>query len=132
VDGNFVRAKNGELFSRAAPVAAAALRVREDDAVAEHQRLNGALRSSDDLEIVAAAAVEGRVRRLLIARGRSVRGAFDRTTGEVKKRAARENAFGDDVLDDLAGAVLVRGGDVLVVEKDRMPTRSPVAAVMRW
>jgi hypothetical protein len=90
------------------------------------------MRSSDDVESVAAAAVAGRVRRLLIARGRTVRGALDRSTGAVRKRAAREDAFGDDVLDDLAEAVLVRGGAVHVVEKDRMPTKSPVAAVLRW
>jgi hypothetical protein len=132
VDGNFGRAKADDLYARAAPVAAAALSAREDESVAEYQRMNGAMRSSDDVEVVAAAAVAGRVRRLIIARGRTVRGAFDRATGVVKKRAAREDAFGDDVLDDLAEAVLVRGGAVLVVEKERMPTKSPVAAVLRW
>lgn len=132
VEGNFGRAKPEAIFERAAPIAAAALLASETQAVGEYQRLNGAQRSSDDLETVAAASVEGRVRRLLIARGRTVRGVFDRTTGVVKKRAAREDAFGDDVLDDVAGAVLARGGEVLVVEKERMPTRSPVAAVLRW
>jgi hypothetical protein len=132
VDGNFGRAKADDLYARAAPVAAAAQSAREDESVAEYQRMNGAMRSSDDVEVVAAAAVAGRVRRLIIARGRTVRGAFDRATGAVKKRAAREDAFGDDVLDDLAEAVLVRGGAVLVVEKERMPTKSPVAAVLRW
>ncbi len=132
VEGNFGRAKPDAIHERAAPIADAALKASESQAVEEYQRLNGAQRSSDDLEIVAAAAVAGRVRRLLIARGRIVRGVFDRVTGEVRKRAAREDAFGDDVLDDLAGAVLARGGEVLVVERQRMPTKSPVAAVLRW
>ena len=132
VDGNFGRAKPEVLFARAAPVAASALAAREEEAVAEYQRLNGAMRSSDDLEVIAEAAVAGRVRRLLIARGRTVKGAFDRVTGAVRKRAARDDAFGDDVLDDVAEAVLVRGGAVLVVQVDRMPSRSPVAAVLRW
>lgn len=132
VEGNFVRAKPEDLFARAAPAATAALRTRESEAVDEYQRMNGAMRSSDDLTVIAAAAVQGRVRRLMIERGRTVRGSFDRVTGEVKKRAAREDAYGDDVLDDLAGAVLVRGGEVFVVEKPRMPTKSPVAATLRW
>jgi hypothetical protein len=132
VDGNYQRASNGDLFARAAPIAVATLRAREDEAVEEHQRVNGALRSSDDVEIVATAAAHGRVRRLMIARGRTVRGVFDRATGEVKRRAARDDGAGDELLDELAGAVLARGGDVLVVEKDRMPTKSPVAAVLRW
>jgi hypothetical protein len=132
VEGNFGRAKPEALHARAAPVAAAAFAAREDEAVSEYQRLNGAMRSSDDVEVVAAAAVAGRVRRLVIARGRTVRGTFDRATGAVGRRAAREDAYGDDVLDDLAEAVLVRGGAVLFVEKERMPTKSPVAAVLRW
>lgn len=132
VDGNVSRAAPDRLFAQAAPLAATALRDGETSAVAEYQRLNGAMRSSDDLDVIAASATQGRVRRLLIARGRSVRGRFDRATGEVQGRAARQTAFGDDVLDDLACEVLLRGGAVLVVEKDRMPTRSPVAAVMRW
>ena len=132
IEGNFVRSKPEDLFARAAPAATAALRSRETEAVDEYQRMNGAMRSSDDLVVVAAAAVQGRVRRLMIERGRTVRGNFDRATGEVKKRAARDDAYGDDVLDDLAGAVLVRGGEVFVVEKERMPTKSPVAATLRW
>lgn len=132
VDGNFERAGPEEIHARVAPVAAAAFRAREDEAIAEYQRVNGAQRSSDDIVAIGQAAVEGRVRRLLIARGRTVRGVFDRTTGSIGKRDAREDAFGDDVLDDLAEAVLARGGAVLVVEKERMPTRSPVAAVLRW
>ena len=55
------------------------------------------------------------MRRLLIARGRTVKGRLDPVTGAIAKREAREDAFGDDVLDELAEAVLVRGGDVHVV-----------------
>jgi hypothetical protein len=132
VDGNVSRATPGRLFALAAPLAAAAMQDGEAAAVSEYQRLNGALRSSDDLDVIAVSATQGRVRRLLIARGRSVRGEFDRATGEVRGRAARQNAYGDDVLDDVACEVLLRGGAVLVVERDRMPTKSPVAAVMRW
>lgn len=132
VDGNFNRAALAELHARTEPIARQALRATEEEAVAEFQRKNGAQRSTDVLEAVAEAAVVGRVRRLLIAQGRTVRGRLDRATGEVKKRSAREDAWGDDVLDDVAASVLVRGGQVLVVDRDRMPTRSPVAAVLRW
>lgn len=132
VEGNMSRAAPDRLHSLASPLAAAAQRDGESAAVSEYQRLNGAMRSSDDLDVIAASATQGRVRRLMIARGRSVRGKFDRATGEVRGRAARQTAFGDDVLDDVACEVLLRGGAVLVVEKDRMPTKSPVAAVLRW
>jgi hypothetical protein len=132
LDGNFGRASVDELFERAAPVAATALGTRVEEAVTEYHRINGAARSSDDLTTIAEASVAGRVRRLLVAQGRTVRGRFDRESGAIEKRAAREDAYGDDVLDDLAEAVLVRGGDVLVVDKERMPSKSPVAAVLRW
>jgi hypothetical protein len=131
-EGNFDRARPEEILARVAPLAAAHFRAREDAAVAEHQHVLGAGLATDDLAAIAEAAVLGRVRRLLLAHGRLVKGTLDRTTGAVSRKTDGKDRFADDVLDDLAEAVLVRGGEVISIDTDRMPSRSPVAALLRW
>lgn len=37
----------------------------------------------------------------------------------------------DDILDDLAQAVLTAGGEVIVAPKDQLPTTSPVLAILK-
>ena len=56
------------------------------------------------------------------------------TPGELEPARAelKSAGFANDVLDDLAEAVLLRGGEVFSVEKARMPSKSPVAAILRW
>ena len=38
----------------------------------------------------------------------------------------------DDVLDDIAQAVISRGGEVLLLEPERLSNGTKVAAVLRW
>jgi hypothetical protein len=57
---------------------------------------------------------------------------MDPKTGDVALFGARRNEQQEDVLDDIAEAVLLRGGDVWSLEEGRMPTKSPVAATLRW
>jgi hypothetical protein len=84
---------------------------------------------SADLADVAKAAIAGRVETLLIEADRVIPGKLDRTAGSI--RTARE-AHIDDMLDDLAEVVLGRGGEVVVVPRERMPTDSGLAATYRF
>jgi hypothetical protein len=59
-------------------------------------------------------------------------GRMDPASGELDLPAQRRSEQDDDVLDDVAEAVLARGGDVLSLEPARMPSKSPVAATLRW
>jgi hypothetical protein len=132
IEGNFDRAGADEIRERAEPIVAAITDAPQKEAAAEFQNLVGSFRSSDDLRLVAKTAVAGRVRRLLLAHGKLVRGQFDRTTGEITKKGARDSSLGDDLGDDLAEAVLLRGGEVLTLAPENMPSDQPVAAIFRW
>jgi len=129
VEGNFDTASPSELHARTWPVAHRIFERRVDEALAEHEEAQGRATATVDVAAIGRFMVEGRIRRLLTADGAEVRGRLDAETGAVERD---EQAEGDDVLDDLAEGVLRHGGDVIVVPEERMPTRSPVAAILRW
>ncbi len=95
----------------------------------EQARTTG--RGSDDLPQIAAAAASGRVATLFIGADRQVAGHLDKGTGKVVG-GALNNPRVDDVLDDLAELVSKMGGEVLVIQAARMPTRTGVAAIYRY
>ena len=88
-------------------------------------------RGADDLRPVAEAAVAGRVETLLIEADRMISGRIDAATGKVDT-AVLGNPEVDDVLDDLGEIVLRKGGEVVVVPSERMPTKTGAAAIFRF
>lgn len=104
---------------------------RLDSLVQEfHQALSKGL-GGDDPARVAEAAVSGRVEKLLIEAGRQLPGHLDKTTGRIETTAARDPGA-EELLDDLGDLVDRMGGRVLVVESDRMPSETGVAAIYRY
>ncbi len=86
---------------------------------------------SDDVAQVARATAEGRVAVLLLEADREIPGRLDTATGKVEPGdLARPDI--DDVLDDLAEAVLRMRGEVIVVPAERMPTATGLAATYRF
>ncbi|KAA0253418.1 hypothetical protein FBQ97_10145 [Acidobacteria bacterium ACD] len=133
LEGSFEGVGADDLHRHAWPAVQAHLHAVEDDALAEYERLYGRKLSSDILTEVAQAAVQGRVRRLLLGRGKRLFGRLDRTTGEVTLHGpAQIGPVDDDVLDDLAEVVLTKGGEILVIEQRRMPGDAAAAATFRW
>jgi hypothetical protein len=88
-------------------------------------------KGSDALDAVGAAAVQNRVAILLVDADRRMPGRIDRETGAIEL-APLERPDVDDLLDDLAEQVLTRGGTVLVIPSDRMPSATGVAATFRY
>jgi len=86
---------------------------------------------SDDLAAVAQKAVSGRVEVLLLEADRQIAGHLDATTGRVSDAELNDPRI-DDVLDDLGELVGKRGGRVLIIPADRMPTRTGLAATFRY
>jgi hypothetical protein len=105
---------------------------REDQVLNEYTRLAGREQVRDDLQRVAQAAVHGQVRRLLVEEHAHLWGMLDRKNGQVVQHATQQDTRDGDVLNDLTECVLARGGEVLMVQAARMPSRSPVAAILRW
>lgn len=87
--------------------------------------------ATDNLEKTAKAAVNGRVETLLLDTARQVPGWIDSLSGTVTL-GDMEDPHIDDVLDDLGEHVLARGGEVVMVPTDRMPTRTGLAAIYRY
>jgi hypothetical protein len=83
------------------------------------------------LEDVAAAAVSGRIGTLLVEADREIPGRMDATTGAITP-ARLDDPEVDDLIDDLAEAVLRARGEVVVVPAERMPGECGLAAILRY
>lgn len=86
---------------------------------------------SDRLSEVGAAAVGGRIATLMVEADRHIGGRLDNETGLVERTDIGDPEV-DDVLDDIAVAVLRAKGDVEVVPGEHMPTQSGLAAIFRY
>jgi len=86
---------------------------------------------SDDLAQVAGAASSGRVETLLIDGERQIAGRLDGATGLVELAKAGDPPT-DDLLDDLGELVAMKGGTVLVLPTERMPSSTGLAAIYRY
>lgn len=99
-------------------------------------------RAAGDLSDIARAAVAGKISLLLVERDRFEPGLLDRATGAIEpdgdlpadlSRSGDEPALRtEDLLGALAETVLLHGGDVLALERIRMPTESGAAAIYRY
>ena len=96
----------------------------------DHQTAAARGMAASNLDDVAQAAASERIGMLLIEADRVIPGRFDPATGEVRPdRLAHPDV--DDLIDDLAEAVLRTGGEVVVVPAGRMPTDTGLAATFR-
>ena len=86
---------------------------------------------SDDLVQITSAAFENRVETLLIESDKIIPGKIDYNTGKIELGNIEDPDF-DDVLDDLAELVLKKGGEVVILPKERMPSDKGVAAIYRY
>lgn len=86
---------------------------------------------TDDLELAGEAGASSRIRTLLVDADWHVPGRLHRDTGKVE-RLPPDAPEAVDLLDDLMELTLQRGGEVVVVPHDRMPTQSGIAAIYRY
>jgi hypothetical protein len=121
-----------EIHRRTWPVVQKLVAERESEVLERYDRSVSGARALDELRAIAKFAIGGRVRDLLLRRDANLWGRLDRETGDVALHGPRADEREEDVLDDIADAVILRGGEVWSLEEGRMPTRSPVAATLRW
>lgn len=91
-------------------------------------------KAEGDLSTLGRLAIAGRVRTVLMERGRRIWGSIDRETGEVvvdSDGGADPRADAVDLIDEIVELVLLRGGSATVLETDQMPTTSGVAGILR-
>ena len=80
---------------------------------------------------IAKAAVQGKVKKLIVADGVQIFGKLDRTTGGLIINPADLDHEDDDLLDDLAQTVLEFGGEVVVVDQNEIPKGRPILAILK-
>jgi hypothetical protein len=85
--------------------------------------------ASDDQTEVALAAASARVATLIVDADRHIHARLDCVSGNIYPT---QTPGGDDLLDDVSELVLKRGGRVVVLPGDRMPTQSGLAAIYRY
>lgn len=86
----------------------------------------------DDILVqVAKAIVAGRVATLMIEAVRKIPGRIDSATGEIEFGDLSHPEV-DDVLDDLGELALKKGGQIVIVPAERMPTDTGIAAIYRY
>lgn len=86
---------------------------------------------SDDIAKVAMAAFQFNIDTILIEEDRILPGKVDPLTGEIKEADPAAH-LADDILDDLGEMVFRKGGNIMVLPKDRMPTDTGVAAIFKY
>jgi hypothetical protein len=85
----------------------------------------------DVLVQVAKAIVAGRVATLMIEAVRKIPGRIDSATGEIEFGDLSHPEV-DDMLDDLGELALKKGGQIVIVPAERMPTDTGIAAIYRY
>lgn len=102
-----------------------------DKLIQRYNNLRLEEQSSDQLIDIISATVDGRVQSLLIEKNKLIPGKIDVITKKILIEELSHPEF-DDILDDLAQLTLEKGGEVLVLTKEEMPTKSGTAAIYRY
>ncbi len=98
---------------------------------AEFERARSQNLGSDDLARVVGASYAGRVATLLIDADQRIAGRLQGPVGRVELADAGD-PHADDLLDDLGELVEMKGGTVLVIPAEQMPSRTGLAAIYRY
>ena len=80
--------------------------------------------------VIAKAAINGKVKKLIVANEINIFGKIDKSSGRVSVHGEHLDHEDDDLLDDLAQEVLFHGGEVVVASQDDIPMRRPILAIL--
>jgi len=87
--------------------------------------------ASDDIEEIAKATILGSVRILCIESFRQIAGKINKETGNIEPGNLSDPET-NDLLEDIAQLVEQRGGTVMVLSKDDMPSTTGIVALFRY
>jgi len=132
LDGNYERANAEAIHAEAWPLVGRDLERRVAEWVEKYRSLVGKGLAVEGAEAVAGAVIQGRVWCVLASEDGSLPGRLDRATGQVSRQAATDAAGDADLIDDICEEAWKRGGEIYVVPKASLPTREPIAAVLRF
>lgn len=99
-------------------------------ALLEFHEANNLNIASKNIFQIARAAVQGKVKKLMITDGIKIFGKLNKRTGGLAIHPAHLDHEDDCLLDDLAQEVLAHGGEVIVVKNEDIPKGRPILAIV--
>jgi hypothetical protein len=115
-------------------IAAGLVDERIEEALALWEREYGRGSGEMDLQNIAKRTIQNQVRAIMIERDRHVWGTLDRETGDITVKGEGSDdpsAIVDDLLDELAEYVILRGGQAIHVPPEHIPSDTGAAAILR-
>ena len=85
--------------------------------------------TQNNIADIAKSAVKGEIEKLLIAKDVNVFGTVSRISGKLAINPFQLDHEDDDILDDLAQIVVLSGGKVIAIDKDRIPGKRVAIAI---
>jgi hypothetical protein len=130
--GNLDKSSFEELHNECLSIINLIKKKRDQELLDSHLEMKPYGKVVDQLTEITIAAIQGRVRNLMIASDRFLWGHLDKSTGQITNHISKKLAIPeDDILDDLAEIVIARGGEVAVFKYSDMPSDSEAIAFLR-
>ncbi len=109
------------------------MRLKNDEKILAHyQEMKPYGKVIEELNEITIAAIQGRIRNLIIASDRFLWGSLNKVTGKISKHINKNIAFPeDDILDDLAEIVIARGGAITLMRHNDMPSDNEAIALLK-
>ncbi len=103
-----------------------------DSSLAEYSYAEQFYITRSDLRDIARAAVQGRIRKLIIAEDKKIFGKLNSFTGEISIHPFDLDHEDDDLLDDIAQLVMKKGGSVIISRQKDLFEGRPALAILNF
>lgn len=130
--GNLDRSNFDELHGDCLDILNAIRSKSDQDILAHYKEMKPYGKVVEELNEITIAAIQGRIRNLMIASDRFLWGSLDKVTGKISNHINKNLAIPeDDILDDLAEIVIARGGVVTLFKYNEMPSDNEAIALLK-
>jgi hypothetical protein len=129
--GNYERAETGALYQEAKQVMQPYFDQRVNKALELYMNNSANGKTSSIAADIIPAAFYSQISHLFVCRGEHIWGTFDEMSNELKFHDEPGNT-GEDLLDHAVEKTLANGGEVFLLEREKMPAETQLAAIMRF
>ena len=120
-----------ELHQKAGKILEKYVHQRQEAVIQDYQQKKGTGQASDRLSMILAAAYDGQVDTLLVAKNQQQWGQFDPKNYQLELHD-QKTRNSDELLDIAAVQTLTQGGKVYLVDGDRLPENALMVATFRY
>ncbi len=131
IEGSFNDFKENEIHNEVKIINDQRFAVLIAEAIERYHNLRNKDLSSDQLIIVLKALLASRIDTLFIEQNKIIAGKIDIENQQIVE-SGLDDPETDDLLDDMVQHAYLTGTKVYILEKDKMPTDSGVAAIFRY